>query len=139
MTTGYSKRSLVEKIGIKPGTRIAILNPPSNYRDILGTLPPKTVVVRKLEDKLDVIQFFTKRRSELELAFPNLKASLSLDGMLWISWPKGSSKIETDLNENIVREIGLSNNLVDIKVCAVDEIWSGLKFVYRVKDRNRKM
>ena len=138
MTAGYSKRSLVEKIGIKPGTRFALLNAPRNYLDSLGELPSKTVVVIKLKTQLDLIQFFTKRRIELEMAFPSLKASLSFDGMLWISWPKGSSKVETDLNENIVREIGLSNNLVDIKVCAVDEIWSGLKFVYRVKDRNRK-
>jgi hypothetical protein len=138
MTAGYSKRSLVEKLGIKPGTRIALLNVPSNYLDTLGELPPETVILNKLGNQLDLIQFFTERRIELELAFPNLKSSLSFDGMLWISWPKRSSKVATDLNDNVVLEIGLSNNLVDIKVCAVDEIWSGLKFVFRVKDRNRK-
>jgi hypothetical protein len=71
----------------------------------------------------------------LNEAFPKLKKSLDLAGTLWISWPKGASKVKTDLNENVVREIGLSNGLVDVKVCAVDEVWSGLKFMYRLKDR----
>ena len=71
----------------------------------------------------------------LKSAFPKLKSSLAQDGLLWISWPKGASKIKTDLNENVVREIGLGAGLVDVKVCAVDDVWSGLKFVYRLKDR----
>ena len=138
MTAGYSKRSLVEKLGVKPGARMILVNAPPNYLDTLGDLPPGVVIVKKLKGSLDLIHFFTKKRRELELAFPDLKKTLSLEGTLWISWPKGSSKVETDVNENVVREIGLSNSLVDVKVCAVDEIWSGLKFVYRVVDRSRE-
>ncbi len=132
---GYSKRSLVEKLGIKPGSNIIFLNAPDGYDAVLGALPADVFVAGSLGSKLDFIQFFIKERDKLEKTFPGLKAALASDGALWISWPKGSSKVPTDLNENIVREIGLQNGLVDVKVIAVDEIWSGLKFVYRVKDR----
>ena len=137
-TAGYSKRTLVEKLGIKPGARVLLIDAPEDYLETLDELPPRTHIVDDLEAQLDFIQYFTKDLNGLELAFPDLKNSLKEDGMIWISWPKGASKVKTDLNENIIREIGLKNNLVDVKVCAVDEIWSGLKFVYRVKDRTRK-
>jgi hypothetical protein len=88
-----------------------------------------------MKGPLDFIQFFSSRRSHLDEQFPKLKASLSPSGMLWVSWPKGSSGVPTDLTENVVRDIGLTNGLVDVKVCAVDETWSGLKFVFRLKDR----
>jgi len=135
MPSGYSKKSLVEKLGIKEGFAIAILGTPSNYAATLGQLPSGVKQVKKLNGPLDFIQFFSSRRSHLEEQFPKLKASLSPSGMLWISWPKGSSGGPTDLTENVVRDIGLANGLVDVKVCAVDETWSGLKFVYRLKDR----
>ncbi len=83
---------------------------------------------------MEFIQFFTKSKRELENMFPRLKVKLAQKGMLWISWPEGSSKVESDLNENLVIEIGLKNGLVDVKVAAIDETWSGLKFVYRLKD-----
>ena len=92
----------------------------------------------KLKGPVDFIQFFTKQRSELERAVPLLREELTQSGMLWISWPKGASKILTDVNENVVREIGLKNQLVDIKVCAVDDVWSALKLVYGLKDRAAK-
>ena len=135
MPAGYSKKSLVDKLGIKEGMKVAILHPPENYRATLGPLPAKTVAGKKLQAETDFIQFFTKSRRELEGDFPSLKRALAQNGMLWISWPKGASKTATDLSENVVREIGLAHGLVDIKVCAVDEKWSGLKFVYRIKDR----
>lgn len=135
MPAGYSKKSLVGKLGIKEGTKVAILNPPVNYRATLGPLPKGVVPSSKLPTHADFIHFFTRERDDLEGIFLSLKCALAQDGMLWISWPKGASKIPTDLNENIVREIGLAHGLVDIKVCAVDESWSGLKFVYRVKER----
>lgn len=78
-----------------------------------------------------------KEKKELESEFPRLKAHLAMDGILWTSWPKGASKVKTDLTETIVRQIGLAKGLVDVKICAVDEVWSGLKFVYRLKDRKR--
>jgi len=83
----------------------------------------------------DFIHFFATRRRQLEQKFAALKKALAKDGMLWISWPKGSSGVATDLNENVVREIGLARGLVDVKVCAIDSVWSGLKFVYRLRDR----
>jgi hypothetical protein len=132
---GYSKRSLVEKLGIKPGHKIHIANSPKGYGKTLGKLPEKAVVVRSLEVSCDLIHFFTTDRAELEAAFPKLKKHLASAGMLWVSWPKGASKITTTVNENIAREIGLQNGLVDVKVCAVDDVWSGLKFVFRLKDR----
>ena len=132
---GYSKRSLVEKLGIKPSQKIYFGNPPENYNQTLGVLPKDAVLLKSLKGPCGFIQFFTKDKAELESAFPRLKKNLAPDGSLWISWPKGASKIKTDLNENIVRETGLHNGLVDIKVCAVDDVWSGLKFVFRLKDR----
>ena len=132
---GYSGTPLVKKLGIKSGVRLMFINVPDNYGDTLGDLPPDLEVAAGLEVPLDFIQLFTSERVELEERFPRLKAALTQNGMLWISWPKGASRVMTDLNENVVREIGLGNGLVDVKVCAVDQTWSGLKFVRRVKDR----
>lgn len=132
---GYSKRSLVDKLGIKPGYRIYIGNAPAGYDKTLGELPAKAAAAKSLKGPCDFIQFFTTEKSVLDTTFPKLKKNLDLAGTLWISWPKGASKVKTDLNENVVREIGLRNGLVDVKVCAVDEVWSGLKFMYRLKDR----
>jgi hypothetical protein len=132
---GYSKKSLVEKLGMKGGFKILILNPPQAYKNTLGKLPDKVITVRSLKGPLNFIQLFAKKKAELEPKFPSVIKELAPNGMLWISWPKGSSRVPTDLNENIVREIGLRNGMVDVKVCAVDEIWSGLKFVFRLKDR----
>jgi hypothetical protein len=135
MTAGYSGTPLVKKLGIKAGAKIAIIHPPDNYDDTLGDLPADIQRVTVLDEPLEFIQFFTRDRWELEQEFPALKGALLKNGMLWISWPKASAKIKTDLTENIIRDIGLANKLVDVKVCAVDAIWSGLKFVYRVEDR----
>lgn len=132
---GYSKRSLVEKLGIKSGQKIHIAHAPSGYQETLGALPAEVTLVSSLRGPCDFIQFFTTERATLEATFPKLKKQLASDGSIWISWPKGAAKVATDLNENRVREIGLKNGLVDVKVCAVDEVWSGLKFVFRLKDR----
>jgi hypothetical protein len=135
MSEGYSKRSLVEKLGIKAGARVAIVNAPDGYDATLGTLPADVSPDTNLTDIYDFIQAFIPNRAELEAEFPQLKSALASNGSLWISWLKGASKPETDLNENIVREVGLQNGLVDVKVIAVDKDWSGLKFVFRLKDR----
>lgn len=131
---GYSGKPLVEKLGIKPGTTIAILNAPKGYERTLGTLPP---VSRKSQAStmLDFIQFFTNERRALEREFAKLARALTPAGMLWISWPKQSSGVATDLTEDVIRAIGLAHGLVDVKVAAVDDVWSGLKFVRRMKDR----
>jgi hypothetical protein len=135
MPAGYSKKSLVEKLGIREGFAISIIAAPQDYAAKLGKLPCGVKQTKKLEGPLDFIQFFCSKRSQLEENFQRLKGALSASGMLWVSWPKGSSGVPTDLTENVVREIGLKNGLVDVKVCAVDETWSGLKFVFRLKDR----
>ena len=132
---GYSKRSLVEKLGIKSGYKLHLGNAPHHYLKALSPLPPDAKLVPSPNRPCDFIQFFSKDKSELGSAIPRLKKYLTANGCLWVSWPKGASKIKTDLNENVVREIGLKNGLVDVKVCAVDDVWSGLKFVFRLKDR----
>ena len=135
MTAGYSGRSLVDKLGIKPGMRIAILGAPNGFRATLGALPDGVAVTSRVHGVLPFIHFFTKRRSLLERRFPSLKRALAQDGALWVSWPKKSSGVATDLTEDAVRAVALAGGLVDVKVCAVDEVWSGLKLVRRVRDR----
>jgi len=135
MSAGYSKTPLVKKLGIKPGFNIYFANPPDNLQTLLGELPENVTLLNKLKGPVNYIHLFTKSKEELQTQFPILKEALMQNGLLWISWPKKASKVTTDLDENIVRGIGLRNGLVDVKVCAVDESWSGLKFVYRLKDR----
>ncbi len=136
MPAGYSGTPLIKKLGIKPAQRMVILNAPENYLVELGDLPPDTQINSQLGANLDMIHYFAKSEADLMRDFPDLKAALALDGMLWISWIKKSAKIPTDLDGNIVREIGLDQGLVDVKVCAINDIWSGLKFVYRKEDRS---
>jgi hypothetical protein len=132
---GYSGKPLVQKLGIKPGATIAIVNAPRGYDGILGTLPREVKRKASAVGTLDFIQVFTDSKRELERRFPALERALAPAGMLWISWPKRASGVATDLTEDVIRAIGLAHRLVDVKVAAVDEVWSGLKFVRRVKDR----
>jgi hypothetical protein len=136
---GYSETPLVKKLGIKEGFRIALVNPPGTFRKTLGPLPAQTKVVSQTLDGLDLILFFARKESELGETFRLLAEKLKPAGMLWIAWPKKSSAVATDLAFNNVQAIGLSAGLVDTKICAVDEVWSGLKFVFRLKDRSRLM
>ena len=135
MTSGYSGTPLVRKLGLKPGFRALLVNTPGHYFDLLETLPEDVKVFTKAGKDIDFIHFFTTSRKDLVKRLPALKSAMAKTGMLWISWPKGSSTIEKDLNETDVRREGLATGLVDIKICAVDEDWSGLKFVYRKEDR----
>lgn len=132
---GYSGTPLIQKIGIKPGHRIILRNHPASFVKDLGKLPEGTETSDRLVGKANVVVYFAERLADLTKDFPRLSAALVPDGTVWISWPKKASGRATDLNENIVREIGLECGLVDVKVCAIDETWSGLKFVIRVKDR----
>ncbi len=135
MAAGYSARPLAEKLGIKPHMRIAVLGAPRGYRTTLGALPSGVAIATTLRGTLPFIQFFTKQRVSLESRFPVLKRALTTDGALWISWPKKASGVATDLTEDGVRAVALAHGLVDVKVCAVDEVWSGLKLVRRLRDR----
>lgn len=134
-SSGYSGKPLAEKLGIKPTMRIALLHTPDGYFSLLGPLPPGVDIANELEEPCDFIHYFTSRRDGLAADFERLKLALAEAGMLWVSWPKRASSVPTDLNENIIRDIGLEHGLVDVKVAAVDETWSGLKFVRRLKDR----
>jgi len=127
--------SLAEKLGIKEGMAIMSFNVPEGYTEKIGHLPSTIQNKKKLLGMCDLIHFFALSRSQLENQFPILKKHLYPTGMLWISWPKLSSNLKTDLNENNIRDIGLCHGLVDTKVLAVDETWSALKFVFRLKDR----
>ncbi len=135
MAAGYSQRSLVQKLGIKPGTRIIILNPPPAYENTLGPLPEGLEIRQRLSGSFDFIQFFASEYADLARRLLKLKTALAKSGMLWISWPKKASKVDSDITEDRVRALALQHGLVDVKVCAVDETWSGLKLVYRLKDR----
>ncbi len=132
---GYSGTPLVKKIGIKPGHRVVFSNDPPSFVKDLGDLPPGVVKSDKLGGQANVIVYFTDRRAALQKDFPALMKTQVSDGMIWIGWPKRASRKPTDLDENIVRDIGLDHGLVDVKVCAIDETWSGLKFVVRLEDR----
>ena len=132
---GYSGTPLPKKLGIKPGHRAAFVHSPDGFRDTLGELPERVEMVEDGDVPADVIVFFTKHADELRAAFRGLGARVHPAGMLWISWPKKSSGVATDLTEDVIRAIGLQAGMVDVKVCAIDETWSGLKFVYRLKDR----
>ena len=134
---GYSGTPLARKLGIVEGSRVAIVSAPHGFCDELEV--PYGVRVRTAaRGRLDVLVFFVTRRGELTRRFPTMKRALEYDGGLWIAWPKRTSGVATDLSENPVREIGLANGLVDNKVAAIDETWSGLRFVYRRADRPRR-
>jgi hypothetical protein len=137
---GYSGTPLPQKLGVKPNGRVALVNAPAAFDSTLGPLPSGVQVVRKLADGIahDVIVLFVTSRRELERAFEPAARRIEPDGGLWVSWPKKASGVATDLTEDIVREIGLAGGLVDNKVCAVDATWSGLRFIYRAKDRPAK-
>ena len=132
---GYSPRSLAAKLGLRPGARAWLINAPPGYQDRLAPLPPGVQFVEAAAPGLDFIQCFSRERRDVESRFPGCMAALAPAGALWISWPKRAARVPTDLDENIIREIGLRCGLVDVKVAAVDAVWSGLKFVYRLRDR----
>lgn len=133
---GYSKNPLWKKLNIKEGYCCFLFNSPDNYFELIETTPLETSWSEDLNSiDYDFQHVFVKQLSELESNWDIWKRSLKKTGMLWVSWPKGTSEIATNLNGNIVREFGLKGGLVDVKVCAVDENWSGLKFMYRKKDR----
>jgi hypothetical protein len=131
---GYSGTPLPKKLGIKDGQRVALVGIPASVKGELKSALGSCEVVKPAAP-LDFLMLFVKTQADLKKEFAGLAKKLAPAGMMWISWPKKSSGVASDLDENIVRKIGLEIGLVDVKVCAVDEVWSGLKFVIRVKDR----
>jgi Protein of unknown function (DUF3052) len=132
---GYSGTPLPRKLGIKPGARLALLGAPDGFDQTLGELPRDVLVRRRLAGTFDVIVAFWSRRRDLERRLAALKAALDPAGGLWIAWPKRTSGVPSDLSEDVVRSLGLAAGLVDNKVCAIDEVWSGLRLVVRLRDR----
>lgn len=134
---GYSATPLAKKLGIRPGHRLALIDAPEGFGPALEPLPADVALRRDLRGARDVLLFFAPDTKRLDRRLPALRRALVDDGGLWIAWPKRSSGVPTDLTFDAVQSRGLALGLVDNKVCAVDEVWSGLRFVVRVKDRSR--
>ena len=132
---GYSGTPLARKLGITDGSRVGLLRAPEGFDEELDPLPDGVTVLRRLAPGLDVAVLFVTERQELERRFPAVAKAVFPAGGFWVAWPKRASKVPTDLTEDVLREVGLTQGLVDNKVCAVTEVWSGLRFVWRKENR----
>jgi hypothetical protein len=135
MCAGYPAKPLAAKLGIKSGFVVAVVHPPDNYRRLLGRIPRNVVVQDRLAEGADIVHAFVKARSEIDREFERWKGSIRPSGCLWVSWPKRVSGVATDLTEQVVRDVALAHGLVNVKVAAIDDTWSGLKLVFRLVDR----
>ena len=135
---GYSGTPLAKKLGIKEGFKIRLVNQPANYFDLFTDMPENIKVLNDKKSSKDLVHYFATEVAHLQKDIIALRNEVYPNGTIWISWPKKAAKIETDVTEDIIRSIALSNGLVDVKVCAVDEIWSGLKLVIPLKDRSAR-
>jgi hypothetical protein len=133
--TGYSSKNLIDKLGIKPNSRVIVMRAPTGYMDLLPDLEDYASVSKRLTGRFDFILFFATSVEQLGAVIPNLSLHLEPGAMLWVCWAKRTSPRHTGLDDTIVRKSGISAGLVDVKVAAINEDWSGLKFVYRVADR----
>jgi hypothetical protein len=131
VSAGYSGTPLVRKLGIKPGFRIAFPAAPEGFEALLEGLPDGVEIRRALRGRLDLVVGFVTGRAELERRLPALRRAIEPDGTLWVAWPKRASGVATDMTEDVVRDVALPTGLVDVKVCAIDATWSGLKLVLR--------
>jgi hypothetical protein len=134
---GYSRTPLAQKLGIKPGATVVLINGPPNYRKLLGPAAKFSHFSDKAESQASFVHLFITGRSDLEKKLRLLRKKLSDSGTLWVSWPKKSAGVPTDVTEDIIRAVALPLEFVDVKVCAVDEIWSGLKLMIRRKHRDK--
>jgi hypothetical protein len=128
---GYSGTPLVKKLGVKPGMKVVVLGAPDDFAATLGPLPEGVAVATRLGGSKDMVILFTTERAVLEQRLDALRRAIAPDGMVWVAWPKKAAKVPTDMTEDVVREVVLPTGLVDVKVCAIDEVWSGLKIVIR--------
>jgi hypothetical protein len=135
---GYSGTPLARKLGIKEGALLALLDAPEGFDELLAPLPDDVTVVRRLAANLDVAVLFVTRRRELEERFDAVAGAVFPAGGFWVVWPKRASKVPTDLTEDVLREVALPTGLVDNKVCAVTDVWSGLRLVWRKENRRLK-
>jgi len=132
---GYSGTPLAKKLGIDIGSRIFLSDAPKDYLKLVAPLPEGVRVVRKIDGETDIVHIFSAERARLAAALRATLKRIKPDGTIWVSWPKKSSKVPTDITEDTIREVALPMGLVDVKVCAVDEVWSGLKLVVRKENR----
>jgi hypothetical protein len=132
---GYSGTPLPQKLGLKPNEYVVLINAPKNYSELLGEIPPGIVFSERMKTGVRFVHFFSTKRSELQKKLVTLRKQLTDDGTLWISWPKKSAGVPTDITEDVIRAVALPLGFVDVKVCAVDEIWSGLKLMVRREKR----
>jgi hypothetical protein len=133
----YSKTSLAKKLGIKPNFKIRLINPPANYFDLFTDMPENIELITDKTIKKDLIHYFATDAKDIQASIVSLKNEIKQNGIIWISWYKKAANIATDVTEDFIRNTALANGLVDIKICAVDELWSGLKLVIPVKNRVR--
>lgn len=135
MSTAYSTTPLAKKLGIKPGYVIRIINEPPHYFTLFADWPADVIPAENKKEPKHLIHLFARELAVVKKEIPLLKREITQNGIIWISWPKKTSKVVTDITEDLIRQIAIASGLVDVKVCAVDEIWSGLKLVIPVKDR----
>lgn len=131
MTSGYSGTPLAKKLGIKERSTVYTIDAPANYHELLAPLPEDVQFVARLTASTEVIHLFVDKKQTLQKTLKSLRDKMPVDAMIWVSWPKKASKVPTDVTEDVIREVALPLGLVDIKVCAVSEVWSGLKLVVR--------
>ncbi len=132
---GYSGTPLARKLGIKEGSKLFLSGAPKNYLELVAPFPEGARLVPKIDGDTDIVHIFSTERAHLTAALRDTLSKLKQDRSIWVSWPKKSSKVPTDITEDTIREVALPMGLVDIKVCAVDDIWSGLKLVVRKENR----
>jgi len=134
-TAGYSGTALAKKLGFKEGCRVRIKNAPDDYLDLVSPRPENVHISKSIRKDVGIFHFFTRSSSELKSQLPKLISTIDQNGMIWISWPKKSAKVPTDVTEDVVRAEALKADLVDVKVAAIDDVWSGLKLVIPVDKR----
>ncbi len=136
MAAGYSGTPLAKKLGIGAGSTVTVINEPSTFRDALAPIPDRVQLVDELDASPDIVVLFTTERDDFEARLPAIRRTVFPNGSIWIAWPKKASKVPTDMTEDVVREVALPTGLVDNKVCAIDDVWSGLRLVWRKDRRN---
>ena len=138
-TAGYSGTPLAKKLGIKPGSSLALLGAPEGFDEVLEETMPDGVAVRtRASGRADIVMSFHTKRADLAKRLPRLAEVMDVDGAIWVAWPKKASGVATDITEDTVREVALPSGLVDVKVCAVDDTWSGLRLCWRKELRSEK-
>jgi hypothetical protein len=132
---GYSGTPLFQKLGIRPSSRVYAVDAPKNYQALIAPLPPDAIVVKKFDETVDIAHAFVTRKSTLIRFLASAQKAMRRDAAIWVSWPKKAAGVPTDITEDTIRQVALPLGLVDVKVCAVDETWSGLKLVIRKENR----